>query len=145
MPVLDILGEFLEQARRYETEYTASLLGFLQVMKTDLTDIKRDDDSDVKAVRIMTVHGAKGLEAPIVIIPDAYQMKQNRGTLRPVAVPGLADELPLFPAATRYVSVRTDAVIQASEAVKKAEEEEESPFALCGYDTRYGWASYQCF
>lgn len=124
MPVLDILGEFLEQARHYETEYTASLLGFLQVMKTDLTDIKRDDDSDVKAVRIMTVHGAKGLESPIVIIPDAYQMKQNHSTLRPVEVPGLADELPLFPAASRYVSVRADAVVQASEAVKQAEEEE---------------------
>ena len=124
MPVLDILGEFLEHARRYESEHTASLLGFLQAMKTDNTDIKRDDDGDIKAVRIMTVHGAKGLEAPIVMIPDAYQMKQNNSTLRPVAVPGLDDHLPLFSAASRYVDTKADAVIQATDAVKQAEDEE---------------------
>lgn len=125
VPVLDIMGEFLEHARRYEIEYTGSLLGFLQVMKTDNTDIKRDgDEGDVKAVRIMTVHGAKGLEAPIVIIPDAYQMKQNNNKLLPVTVPGLADKLPLFSAADRYIKVKADAVIDAAETARKAEQYE---------------------
>jgi ATP-dependent helicase/nuclease subunit A len=72
----------------------------------------------------MTVHGAKGLEAPIVMIPDAYQMKQNNSTLRPIAVPGLDDHLPLFPAASRYVDTKADVVIQAADAVKQAENEE---------------------
>ncbi|HCP18830.1 MAG TPA: hypothetical protein DIT62_06140, partial [Alphaproteobacteria bacterium] len=124
LPVLDILGEFLEHARRYENDHTSSLLGFLQIMQADDTDIKRDEDGDIKAVRIMTVHGAKGLEAPIVMIPDTFRMKAINNTLRPVKVDGLEDSLPLFPAATRYVEVKADAVTDASDMAKQAIEEE---------------------
>ena len=124
LPVLDILGEFLEHAQRYENEHTGSMLGFLQTMQADDTDIKRDEDGDIKAVRIMTVHGAKGLEAPIVMIPDTFRMTAINNTLRPVQVDGLEDSLPLFSAATRFVPVKADAVMDASDMAKQAIEEE---------------------
>jgi ATP-dependent helicase/nuclease subunit A len=39
-------------------------------METDDLEIKRQIESDGNRIRVMTVHGAKGLESPIVILPD---------------------------------------------------------------------------
>ena len=47
-----------------------SLTGFLVWMRTDQLEIKRQIDSASDQIRVMTVHGSKGLEAPIVILPD---------------------------------------------------------------------------
>ena len=52
-----------------------SLEGFLHWMETGEAEIKRDlEQARPDAVRVMTVHGAKGLEAPIVFLPDTLQM-----------------------------------------------------------------------
>ena len=47
-----------------------SLTGFLTRMETDDVEVKRQLDSEGGLIRVMTVHGAKGLEAEIVILPD---------------------------------------------------------------------------
>ncbi len=47
-----------------------SLTGFLGWLQTDDVEVKRQMDSAGQRIRVMTVHGAKGLEAPIVILPD---------------------------------------------------------------------------
>ena len=49
---------------------TPSLQGFVAWLRTARTDVKRDMEIDRDEVRVMTVHGAKGLEAPIVILAD---------------------------------------------------------------------------
>src|SRR6185503_19320359 len=50
--------------------HTASLEGFLDWLARGNTEIKRDMERGRDEVRVMTVHGAKGLEADIVILPD---------------------------------------------------------------------------
>ena len=66
----DGINAMLSQALSYERGTVPSLTGFLQWMQTDDLEIKRQIDSASNQIRVMTVHGAKGLEAPIVILPD---------------------------------------------------------------------------
>jgi ATP-dependent helicase/nuclease subunit A len=66
----DALDEFLNLALDYESRETPSLQGFIAWMRTASADIKRDMEIARDEVRVMTVHGAKGLEAPIVILAD---------------------------------------------------------------------------
>jgi ATP-dependent helicase/nuclease subunit A len=66
----DPVEEFLNAALEFGRMNTPSLEAFLHAMETAETEIKRDQDRSEGAVRILTVHGSKGLEAPIVILPD---------------------------------------------------------------------------
>src|SRR6516164_5973355 len=66
----DALDEFLNLALDYERRETASLQGFIAWLRTAQTDVKRDMEITRDEVRVMTVHGAKGLEAPIVVLAD---------------------------------------------------------------------------
>jgi len=66
----DLLDEFLAQALAYERLETPSLQGFLDWMRSTATEIRRETDTAQDEVRVMTVHGAKGLEADIVFLVD---------------------------------------------------------------------------
>src|SRR5258708_31381312 len=66
----DALDEFLNVALDYERRKTPSLQGFLAWLRAAQTDVKRDMEITRDEVRVMTLHGAKGLEAPIVVIAD---------------------------------------------------------------------------
>jgi ATP-dependent helicase/nuclease subunit A len=66
----DGINALLSQALAYERTAVPSLTGFIEWMQTDELEIKRQIDSASNQIRVMTVHGAKGLEAPIVILPD---------------------------------------------------------------------------
>jgi ATP-dependent helicase/nuclease subunit A len=66
----DGINAMLSQALSYERSNVPSLTGFIVWMQTDDLEIKRQIDSASDQIRVMTVHGAKGLEAPIVILPD---------------------------------------------------------------------------
>lgn len=75
----DGIDEFLSQALAYERLEVPSLTGFLIWLETDEVEVKRQMDSEGQRIRVMTVHGAKGLEAPIVILPDtADRTPQDR-------------------------------------------------------------------
>lgn len=67
---MDPLDEFLNAALEDERQNTPSLQGFLHRLRQSDAEIKRDMEQGMDAVRIMTVHGAKGLEAPVVFLPD---------------------------------------------------------------------------
>jgi ATP-dependent helicase/nuclease subunit A len=67
---IDPLNMLIDAALRYEQEEVASLQGFLHWLQLQSSDIKRDPDSAHGQVRLMTIHGAKGLEAPVVILAD---------------------------------------------------------------------------
>ena len=77
----DPIAEFLEMALAYERVHPPSLQGFLHWLERSTVEVKRDpEQSQQNAVRVMTVHGAKGLQAPIVFLPDTCQtpeMKEN--------------------------------------------------------------------
>jgi ATP-dependent helicase/nuclease subunit A len=66
----DGIDALLAQAMAYERRAVDSLTGFLVWMETDDLEIKRQLDSAGNRIRVMTVHGAKGLEAPVVILPE---------------------------------------------------------------------------
>ena len=66
----DALGEFLNLALDYEARETPSLQGFLAFIRAAKSEVRRDMEMDRDEVRVMTVHGAKGLEANTVILAD---------------------------------------------------------------------------
>jgi ATP-dependent helicase/nuclease subunit A len=66
----DGINALLSQALAYESSDIPSLTGFLVWMETDNLEIKRQAGGAGNLVRVMTVHGAKGLEAPLVILPE---------------------------------------------------------------------------
>ena len=66
MEANDALDEFLNLALDYERRETPSLQGFLAWLRQARAEVKRDMEIARDEVRVMTVHGAKGLEAPIV-------------------------------------------------------------------------------
>lgn len=66
----DALDAFLTAALDHERRHGPSLAGFLQHVSDAATDVKRDLSSSAGEVRVMTVHGAKGLEAKVVILAD---------------------------------------------------------------------------
>ena len=85
----DPVDEFMAQALAYERMHAPSLQGFLHWLEGGATEIKRDlEQGDRDEVRVMTVHGAKGLQAPIVILPDTMSLPQgSRGVLWGEGVP----------------------------------------------------------
>jgi ATP-dependent helicase/nuclease subunit A len=66
----DAIDEFLNLALAYEAQEPASLQGFVDWMRASAAPVKRDMDIARDEIRVMTVHGAKGLEAPMVILAD---------------------------------------------------------------------------
>ena len=75
----DGIDALLGQALAYETTEIPSLTGFVAWATTDAFEVKRQLSEASDMVRVMTVHGAKGLEAPIVILPDTIFTKRNPG------------------------------------------------------------------
>ena len=66
----DGIDTLLAQSLAYERLEIPTLTGFLAWFEAEDIEIKRQTDSSGDLIRVMTVHGAKGLEAPIVILPD---------------------------------------------------------------------------
>jgi ATP-dependent helicase/nuclease subunit A len=73
----DGIDELLNLALAYERADVPSLTGFLSWLEAEDTEIKRQSDGAGHRIRVMTVHGAKGLEAPVVILPDTVRRKQG--------------------------------------------------------------------
>lgn len=86
----DPLDEFLNLALTYDDGAPPSLAGFLAFMRDGTRDIKRDMEHGRDEVRVMTVHGAKGLEAPIVFLPDTCSAgSAGAQGGRPIRMPGM--------------------------------------------------------
>ncbi len=67
----DPVDEFLVQALEYERSHVPSLQGFLHWLAAAEFEVKRDlETGESDQVRILTVHGSKGLQAPVVFLPD---------------------------------------------------------------------------
>jgi ATP-dependent helicase/nuclease subunit A len=88
----EAIDEFLDTALAYDREAAPSLQGFVNQLRAGDVEIKRDMEQERDEVRIMTVHGAKGLQAPIVFLPDTCMAPKQQGVaLYPLA---RADEPP---------------------------------------------------
>ncbi len=84
----DAIDEFLNAALAYDELDPPSMQGFLHRTARADAEIKRDMEQGRNEVRIMTVHGAKGLESGIVFLPDTCTAPQAGGGARLVDVEG---------------------------------------------------------
>ncbi len=117
------IDELLAQALAFEATHPPSLQAFLAWIEADGVVVKRDADAPSHDVRLMTIHGAKGLEAPVVILADAANDPNTRddGYL-PVTLAGHTAAVPLFHGGVKRLS--GDA-LRLHEAAKVAREQEE--------------------
>jgi ATP-dependent helicase/nuclease subunit A len=83
----DALDEFLELALGYERKAPASLQGFVAWLRAADTEVKRDMEISRDEVRVMTVHGAKGLEASVVFLVDTTTSPQDTQRLKLIHLP----------------------------------------------------------
>lgn len=120
----DPIDELLNAAMAYASANVPSLVGFLQWFDAGEGELKREAGRAEGLVRVMTVHGSKGLQAPIVILadaaddPDASRPRELEliedvlGHCRKVPLPSLRKE------------EKAPAVLEAEAEAARAEREE---------------------
>jgi ATP-dependent helicase/nuclease subunit A len=111
----DALDEFLELALLYERGAAPSLQGFVAWLRAGQTQVKRDMDIARDEVRVMTVHGAKGLEAPIVILADTVTPPKGPREPRLLAMP-VANAAPDTPHRVVWAGKKADDVTPVAAA-----------------------------
>ncbi len=92
----DVLDEFLSLVLRFQRLDASSLQGLVQFIEDADIEIKRDMDQAHDEIRVMTVHGAKGLEAPIVFLADTLTKRSASHAPRILALdpPGGGPDTP---------------------------------------------------
>ncbi len=112
---------FLGQLLAYEEGHPASLRGFVHWFGLASEELQRDPGRSGDAVRVLTVHGAKGLEAPVVFLADAGPHGEpQRGRLLWAQEPG-GDRLPFW----RLPKPERPAKLEAAARAEKEAEAEE--------------------
>lgn len=135
----DAVDAFLARALAHQRRAAPSLSRFVAKMDVDENKIKREMDTAQNEVRVMTVHAAKGLEAPVVILPDTTQLpsvsKERlypvgdgfvanvKSVDRPAAMDNIVDEA--------LASVRREHLRLLYVALTRAE----SRLLICGYES----------
>ncbi len=117
----DPIDELLNAASAYAAGSVPSLLGFIRWFDAGEGELKREAGQRGAEVRVMTVHGSKGLQAPIVILADAAD-NPDRSLGSALTLPDPAGRAVPLP------SLRTEekvGPIRAAEAQAKAEERQE--------------------
>ncbi len=77
----DPIDEFLSATLAHERSHPPSLQGFLHWLRAAQSELKRDPEQARDEVRVMTVHGAKGLQAPIVFLPDTMSLPTDHRSI----------------------------------------------------------------
>ena len=74
----DVLDEFLNLTLVFEQNHTPTLETFISWIVQDEVIVKKEMEQGTNdTVKIMTVHGSKGLQAPIVILADTAKIKST--------------------------------------------------------------------
>lgn len=119
----DPIDELLNAASAYAANAVPSLLGFIRWFDAGEGELKREAGQRGDEVRVMTVHGSKGLQAPIVILADAAD-NPERSQGSPLALADPFDAARLIP----LPALRKDekyGPIAAAEARNTLEERQE--------------------
>ncbi|HTQ71134.1 MAG TPA: double-strand break repair helicase AddA [Acidocella sp.] len=115
------LDEFLAEALQFSAAEPGSVQAFVQRLRLSGAAIKREAEAGSDEVRIMTVHGAKGLQAPIVIMPDSVGLPQAETGLLWMDAPQHGAKLPLF---CPRAELRPAVLAQAQADLRRAQIEE---------------------
>lgn len=142
----DAIAEFQSLALVYERAGTPSLEGFLHWFERGGAEVKRDMDRSRGEVRVMTVHGSKGLEADIVILPDTTTLPDERvGADHLLYTDGMA----LFPlsketAPAKVIAAKADALSEVLKERRRllyvALTRARQRLCICGFENRRGTA-----
>lgn len=120
----DPIDELLNAANAFASTHVASLQGFIRWFDAGDGELKREAGEGGDQVRVMTVHGSKGLQAPIVILADAAIRPDGAGELALEDRPLGADQaraVPL-PGLTKDEKVGPVAEVDAAETAKAMQE-----------------------
>ena len=114
--VTDSLNAFIDQAYEFEKQGGASLADFLAHQRANDTEIKRDfGNIKENQVRIMTIHGSKGLESPVVYVPDIVK---GRNKAEPLVA---SDEAFYWPADSTFLPEAVAHFKETDKQVRAAE------------------------
>lgn len=120
LQVGEAVEELLNLALSFERNNTPSLQGFRHWLEVSEAEVKRElSDDGGGQVRIMTVHGAKGLQAPIVFVAEQRRQRPSRPGLFWL---GRDQDLPVWVARSE-LDVSTTAAARAEAAMRAQEEE----------------------
>jgi ATP-dependent helicase/nuclease subunit A len=141
----DAVDEFLSLALDYERAHTPSLQGFLHWLDAGETIVTRDlEQGERDEVRVMTIHGSKGLQAPIVFLADTMALPPTRTPL--ILWPGPRGPRAPIWAPTRRLERSLDDGARAAIDAKRLEEyrrllyvamtRAEDRLYVCGWETQ---------
>ncbi len=139
------VDELLGAALRYAQLHPPGLQGFVHWLRQSASEVKREAEGAGDSVRIMTVHGAKGLQAPVVVLPDTTAMPPDDGGLFWAADPATGTEIPLWSPRRELRCAAIDRLRAAAES-RRAEEynrllyvaltRAEDRLVVCGWEPR---------
>ncbi len=115
------VDELLAAALLHAGAHPPSLQGFLHWLRQSAAEVKREAEAAGDTVRIMTVHGAKGLESPLVILPDTTATPPDERGLCWANDPGTGADLPLWQAHRELRCRAVDAIRDAGAAARTRE------------------------
>jgi len=116
----DPIDELVNAAMAHAASHVPSLAAFLHWFAAGDGDVKREAGGQSDLVRVMTVHGSKGLQAPIVILADATTNPDN-ALSSPVELDDGGRRVPLPPLRKEE---KPAAIRAAEEAARQAERAE---------------------
>jgi ATP-dependent helicase/nuclease subunit A len=117
----DPLDELLNAALAHERAHPPGLQGFLAWLRAGGAEIKREHEAGANEVRVMTVHGAKGLESPIVILADTTSVTGRADALAWVADAPTGASVPLWAPRKEFRPARVEEAQAAEEAADREE------------------------
>ena len=114
----DPIDELLSSALEYERSAIPSLDRFLAWFSQGEVEIKRDPSAPANAVRVMTVHGAKGLEAPLVVLADATADPDKLGGVaRSITLPVAGQPVPVIRPRKAELAAPFDVIMERDKAL----------------------------
>ena len=141
------VDELLNAALAYARMHPPSLQGFLHWLRRSGAEVKREAEGAGGLVRVMTVHGAKGLQAPLVILPDTTSLPPEQGSVLWASDPATGRSVPIW---SPRRELRCAAVQRMRDQVATRRMEEynrllyvaltraEDRVVVCGWQTRHG-------
>ncbi len=141
------LDELLNAALAYTALHAPSLQGFVHWLRRSGATVKREAGGAGGTVRVMTVHGAKGLQAPLVLLPDTTGLPPEDEKLAWSTDPATHAPLPLWAPRKEFRCAAVDRARQEERARQVREYNRllyvaltraEDRLVICGWDMKRG-------